>query len=302
VSGEGGGGPHGGGEAPRGGSAGNGGPGARRRRIVAGNWKMHLLGAAAAAYCAELRRGLAAADGSALTPASPDPGAGVQVVLFPSFPLIPAVVRDLAGSEVEVGGQDLHPAERGAHTGDVSAPQLADAGCRWALCGHSERRRDHGESDELIARKLAAAARHGLTPVLCVGETREQREAGETFAVLERQLRTGLASHPAAAGAAVALAAGTAAALVVVAYEPVWAIGTGLTASPETAQEAHDFLRRGICSATGVAAGGVTLLYGGSVTPANAAGLIAQPDVDGFLVGGASLDPGQFLAIIACSG
>jgi triosephosphate isomerase (TIM) len=262
----------------------SGGPVDRRRRIVAGNWKMHLLAAAAAGFCAELRRGLAASD----------PAARAEVVLFPSFPLIPAVVRELAGSEVEVGGQDLHPAERGAHTGDVSAPQLADAGCRWVLCGHSERRRDHGESDELIARKLAAAARHGLTPVLCVGETREQREAGETFAVLERQLRTGLAAHPAAAG--------TAAALVVVAYEPVWAIGTGLTASPETAQEAHDFLRRGICSATGAAAGGVTLLYGGSVTPANAAGLIAQPDVDGFLVGGASLDPGQFLAIIACSG
>jgi triosephosphate isomerase len=272
---------------------GPGGPGARRRRIVAGNWKMHLLGAAAADFCAELRRGLAPSDPAVANPAAPGRGARVQVVLFPSFPLIPAVVSELAGSEVEVGGQDLHPAERGAHTGDVSAPQLVDAGCRWVLCGHSERRRDHGESDELIASKLAAAARHGLTPVLCVGETREQREAGETFAVLERQLRTGLAPHPVAAGAAAAL---------VVAYEPVWAIGTGLTASPETAQEAHDFLRRGICAATGAPADEATLLYGGSVTPANAAGLIAQPDVDGFLVGGASLDPRQFLAIIACSG
>src|SRR5260370_242794 len=133
------------------------------------------------------------------------------------------------------------PAERGAHTGDVSAPQRAGAGCRWALCGHSERRRDHGESDELIGRKVAAAARHGLTPVLCVGETLEQREAGETFAVLERQLRTGLAAHPAAVGTAGALAAGTAAALVVLAYEPVWAIGTGLTARPETAPEGPPF-------------------------------------------------------------
>ncbi|HYL06151.1 MAG TPA: triose-phosphate isomerase, partial [Thermoanaerobaculia bacterium] len=218
-------------------------------------------------------------------------GGRVEVVLFPSFPLIPAVVRDLAGSEVEVGGQDLHPAERGAHTGDVSAPQLADAGCRWVLCGHSERRRDHGESDELIGRKVAAAARHGLTPVLCVGETPAQREAGETEAVICGQLQ-----------AVLDVIAADDVAKIVVAYEPVWAIGTGLTASPETAQEAHDFLRRGICSATGAAAGAVTLLYGGSATPANAAGLIAQPDVDGFLVGGASLDPGQFLAIIACSG
>jgi triosephosphate isomerase len=266
-----------------GGPGGSGGSGDGRRRIVAGNWKMHFLGAAAGEFCAELRRGLAASDA----------GGRAEVVLFPSFPLLPAVARALAGSRVEVGGQDVHPAERGAHTGDVSAPQLVDAGCRWVLCGHSERRRDHGESDELIARKLAAAAGHGLTPVLCVGETREQREAGETFAVLERQLVTGLAAHPATAGGAAAL---------IVAYEPVWAIGTGLTASPETAQEAHDFLRRGICAAIGAAADRVTLLYGGSVTPVNAAGLIAQPDVDGFLVGGASLDPRQFLAIIACSG
>jgi triosephosphate isomerase len=256
---------------------------ARRRRIVAGNWKMHLVSAAAAGFCRELRRGLAER--------RPEPGqaAGPEVILFPSFPLLPVVARELAGSEVAMGAQDLHPAERGAHTGDVSAPQLVDAGCRWVLCGHSERRRDHGESDELVARKVAAAARHALAPLLCVGETRDQREAGETFGVLARQVRSGLSSHP---GAPVA---------TVVAYEPVWAIGTGLTASPETAQEAHQFLRAEVAAATGENASAVTLLYGGSVTPANAAGLIAQPDVDGFLVGGASLDPLQFLAIIAGS-
>jgi triosephosphate isomerase len=265
-----------------------GSPSRRRRRtprIVAGNWKMHFVSAEAEGFCRELRRGLAER--------RPEPGhAGVpEVLLFPSFPLLPVVARELAGSEVALGAQDLHPAERGAHTGDVSAPQLVDAGCRWVLCGHSERRRDHAESDELVAQKVAAAARHGLVPLLCVGETREQREAGATFDVLARQVRSGLSSHP---GAPVPL---------VVAYEPVWAIGTGLTASPETAQEAHRFLRAEVGKAGGAGTGlePVTLLYGGSVTPANAAGLIAQPDVDGFLVGGASLDPVQFLAIIAGS-
>ncbi len=273
------------------GSAAEGGGG--RRRIVAGNWKMHLLSAEAARFCNELRRALDERPASPASPASPGNTVTApvpEVVLFPSFPLLPAVARELAGSTVTVGAQDLHPADRGAHTGDVSGPQLLDAGCRWALCGHSERRRDHGESDELVGLKVAAAARHGLTPLLCVGESREQRNAGETLAVLERQLRSGLAAHP---GPPVAL---------VIAYEPVWAIGTGLTASPETAQEVHRFLRAAACGAAGGDAAAVTLLYGGSVTPGNAAGLIAQPDVDGFLVGGASLDPRQFLAIIACSG
>jgi triosephosphate isomerase len=211
-----------------------------------------------------------------------------------------------------MGAQDLHPADRGAHTGDVSGPQLVDAGCGWVLCGHSERRRDHAESDELVARKAAAAARHGLTPLLCVGETREQREAGETLAVLERQVSKGLAplSPPALTTLSVegaAVAAGAVGSVgaprgLVIAYEPVWAIGTGLTASPETAEEAHRFLRATVSGLTGEEPAAVTLLYGGSVTAANAAGLIAQPDVDGFLVGGASLDPRQFLAIIACSG
>ena len=267
-----------------------GGPGGRRRRIVAGNWKMHLLSAAASGFCAELRRGLAGRD----------PAARAEVVLFPSFPLLPAAAAALAGSAVTLGAQDLHPADRGAHTGDVSGPQILDAGCRWVLCGHSERRRDHAESDELIARKVAAAIRHGLAPLLCVGETLEQREAGETLAVLERQLRSGLSLAPPSPAASAASAVIERAGLVI-AYEPVWAIGTGLTASPETAQEAHLFLRATAAGLAGEDAA-VTLLYGGSVTPANAAALIAQPDVDGFLVGGASLDPRQFLAIIACSG
>jgi triosephosphate isomerase len=260
--------------------------GDRSRPLVAANWKMNLLQAEAAVWCRSLRSDLAGRSGRA------------GVVVFPSFPLIPVVARELAGSDLSVGGQDLHPNDKGAHTGDVSAAQLADAGCTWALCGHSERRRDHGESDELVGKKAEAALRHGLQPMICLGETRDERRAGRTFEVLERQLRAALgplAHRPSPCA---------------LAYEPVWAIGTGETATPETAQEAHAFLRRllggvgdaGDVGDPGRAAEEVPILYGGSVTPDNAAGLIAQPDIDGFLVGGASLDPRNFLTIIRVSG
>jgi triosephosphate isomerase len=247
---------------------------AARPPLVAANWKMNLLRAQAEAYCGVLRQGAAGALRA------------VDAIVFPPFPLLPLVAAGLAGSEILVGGQDLHPEDSGAHTGDVSGPQLADAGCSWALCGHSERRRDHGESDDLVGRKVAAALRAGLTPMICVGETRDERHAGRTFEVLERQLTAALAHLAHLPGDRFA-----------VAYEPVWAIGTGETATAETAREAHRFLR-------GVLAGtGDHILYGGSVTPENAAGLIAQPDVDGFLVGGASLDPRRFLSIMAvCAG
>ncbi len=250
-----------------------------RRTLVAANWKMNLLQAEAAVWCRSLRNDLADSSGQA-----------AQVVVFPSFPLIPVVARELAGShpgDIAVGGQDLHPNDKGAHTGDVSGAQLADAGCTWALCGHSERRRDHGESDELVGKKAEAALRHGLTPMICVGETRDERHAGRTFEVLERQLRAALAVLTARP------------ARFALAYEPVWAIGTGETATPETAQEAHAFLRRLLGDAGDP---GVPILYGGSVTPDNAASLIAPPDIDGFLVGGASLDPRNFLTIIRVSG
>jgi triosephosphate isomerase len=243
-----------------------------RTPLVAANWKMHLLAGEARTFCAALRDGL--------------PAAGVEVALFPSFPLLPAVAEALAGSEVGLGGQDLHSEASGAHTGDVSGAQLADAGCGWVIVGHSERRRDHGEGDELVAAKLRAAARAGLRPILCLGETAEERRGGSTFAVLSRQLRAAL-PH---------LGEG------VVAYEPVWAIGTGDTATPQQAQEAHAFLRREAAGRLGPAAARLRLLYGGSVKPDNAGELAAQPDVDGFLVGGASLDAGKFLAIIrACA-
>jgi len=236
-----------------------------RSRIVAANWKMNLLQAEAAAHVRVL--------GGEELPA--------RVVVFPSFPLIPAVAAELQGSQIAVGGQDLHPEEKGAFTGDVSGAQLADAGCTWVLCGHSERRHGHGEGDDLVARKVAAALRHGLIPMICVGETRDERQAGETFRVLERQVRAAMEPLEDDAFA--------------LAYEPVWAIGTGETATPEIAQEAHRFIRS-------LLRWDVPILYGGSATPENVPSLIVQPDVDGFLVGGASLDPRKFLSIIRASG
>jgi triosephosphate isomerase len=248
--------------------------GLRWRPLVAANWKMHLLRADAEALCRRLREGLPAGD-------------GVEVVVFPSATLLAAAQATLAGSPIALGGQDVHPEDAGAYTGDLAASQLRDAGCVWALCGHSERRRYHGEDDRTIGRKMAAAARHGLRPLLCVGETAEERKRGATFEVLARQLRDALAEAPAAFD---------------VAYEPVWAIGTGATATPEIAQEAHAFLRRELEALGGAdQAAGTRLLYGGSVKADNAGALIAQDAIDGFLVGGASLDSAQFLTIIAAS-
>jgi triosephosphate isomerase len=244
-----------------------------RRPLVGGNWKMNLLAAEARNYVARFGR-LSVRE--------------AEVVLFPSFPLLPILARGLAGSPVALGGQDLHPETDGAHTGDVSGPQLVDAGCRWVLAGHSERRQDHHESDDLVAAKVAAAAEHGLTPLVCLGETGEERRSGRTFDVLERQLRAALSPAPDR---------------FELAYEPVWAIGTGDTATPEIAQEAHAFLRRSLRALCGeVVAQRCRILYGGSANPDNAADLIAQPDLDGFLVGGASLDPDRFLTIIRACG
>jgi triosephosphate isomerase len=243
-----------------------------RRAIFAANWKMNLRRADAESYVDRLRRDLPVA----LTG---------DVVLFPPFTLLPVLAERLAGSTIAWGGQDLHPDDSGAHTGDVSALHLADWGASWVLCGHSERRAEHGETDAQAAAKVAQAQRCGLTPLLCVGETAGEREAGRTEQVLRTQLGAAL---PSAGGGPWALA-----------YEPVWAIGTGRTATPDLAQEAHALLRGAVAERLGTAAAaGLRILYGGSVKPDNAADLFSRPDVDGFLVGGASLDPGSFLDII----
>lgn len=246
-----------------------------RRPLMAANWKMHHLRQDAARYCDDLRRRVAI-------------GAEADVVIFPSFTLLATVAEGLAGSTIAWGGQDLHEEDRGAHTGDISGEQLADLGCAWVLCGHSERRRDHGESDELVGRKAATARRFGLKPMICIGETAAERRAGRTEEILERQFRAAVEHRPEP---------------FALAYEPVWAIGTGETATPETAQEAHAFLRSLAGRVLGQEASNrLRILYGGSVKPANAASLIVQKDIDGFLVGGASLDPGSFSGIIGSSG
>ncbi len=279
-----------------------------RTPLAAANWKMHLLRDEARRYCETLRAG-----------ALPK---GVEAAIFPSYPLLPTVVEALAGSGVGVGAQDLHFEDAGAHTGDVSGAQIQDAGCGWVIVGHSERRRDHDEDDALVARKLAAALRHGLRPIVCLGETREERRAERTFEVLDRQLAAVLAGGwgrplplegqgdggtgvegDAGEGVGWGAAAGSARGGGVLAYEPVWAIGTGDVATPEEAQETHAFLRqRAAALGSPALAARLRILYGGSVKPDNAAELAAQPDVDGFLVGGASLDAGKFLAIIHACG
>lgn len=244
-----------------------------RRPLVAANWKMNLLRDEARRLCSDLAAELR------------DPPA--DIVIFPSATLIDVVITALGELPVAVGGQDVHSEAAGAFTGDLAAAQLRDAGCTWALCGHSERRRDHGETDQLVGLKAARARSIGLEPLVCVGETREDRESGRTFEVLVRQLD----------GLFGALDSG-----FTLAYEPVWAIGTGLSATPALAAETHEFLRSELDRRLGVAhAASIRILYGGSVTPENCVALSAAPAIDGFLVGGASLDSRKFLTIIAGS-
>ena len=253
-----------------------------RRRIVAGNWKMHGTGA----VLGELVAGLAEPP---VEVASPVP----EVIVFPPYPYLSMTKRVLAehsrqGSiAVQLGAQDVCEHPDGAHTGEVSASMLADCGCSHVLVGHSERRASAGETDAKVAARFARAAATALIPVLCVGETLQEREAGATEDVVLRQLgavveRCGVAGFENA----------------VLAYEPVWAIGTGHTATPEQAQEVHAILRDAIARADAKIANGLRILYGGSVKGGNAASLFAQPDVDGGLVGGASLDLQDFWRII----
>lgn len=246
-----------------------------RKPIVAGNWKMNHLAQDAVRF------------GRTLSASTAFWG-GVEVVVFPPATLIMLLQRILLGTGIGLGGQTCHHAESGAFTGELSAAMLKDAGCSHVLVGHSERRRLFGESDRDVERKLRAAFEAGLRPVLCVGETEEQRLAGRTEDVVAEQLRV-VASIP----------------LdwigdLVLAYEPVWAIGTGRTATPEQAQEAHSFLRSRLAGHHGPDVAQATrILYGGSVSTANFRTLLAQPDVDGGLVGGASLGADGFLELVS---
>jgi len=261
-----------------------------RRPFVAGNWKMNTDLAAGRELAIGLR--------SALNPHPP----GVDVAVCPPFPYLAAIAESIRGSSIQLGAQNMYFETNGAFTGEVSGPMLRDVGCAFCILGHSERRHTigsvgpggavHGEDDALINRKLKAAFAHGLTPILCVGETLAERESNQTERVLDRQVRGGFAGVPAIQ-----------AARTVVAYEPVWAIGTGRNATPAQAQEAHAFIRRLIETLyDAYTAADLRLLYGGSVKASNAAELIGQPDVDGALVGGASLNAGDFAAIVQAAG
>ncbi|MBL3573068.1 triose-phosphate isomerase [Rhodovulum sulfidophilum] len=243
-----------------------------RRKLAAGNWKMN---------------GLSGSLGEAVALAATHSAPGVDILLCPPTTLLDRMADAVHGSKVAVGGQDCHPAVSGAHTGDISAEMLADAGAGYVILGHSERRADHGESDALIRAKTEAALAAGLAAVVCVGETEAQRDAGETLAVVGAQLAGSLPDD------------GVTGDSVVVAYEPVWAIGTGRVPTLEQIAEVHDSLRAALNARYGAAADAIRLLYGGSVKPGNAAEIFATSNVDGALVGGASLTAADFSAIIA---
>jgi triosephosphate isomerase len=244
-----------------------------RRKIVAGNWKMHGSLSENQALLSGVAKGAAALG-------------DVDAVVCVPFPYLPQTRELLAGSRVHWGAQDASEHAKGAYTGEVSAAMLAEFACRYAIVGHSERRSYHHEDDALVSRKALAVLGAGITPIVCVGETLEERESGRTEAVVGRQID------------AVADALGMERlGRCVVAYEPVWAIGTGRTATPAQAQEVHGFLRGRLAGRDAGVAAGLRLLYGGSVKGSNAAELFGQTDVDGGLVGGASLNADEFLAI-----
>ncbi len=246
-----------------------------RRKFVCGNWKMHRTAAEARALVREVR---AAVEG--LTER-------VDVAVAPPFTALHAAAEELAGSRIGLGAQNLHFETQGAFTGEVSAPMLVEAGCRFVLVGHSERRQLFGETDEGVRKKTKAALAAGLHPIVCVGETLPERESGRTLEVVGRQVRAALAGlTPAEVGA------------LTLAYEPVWAIGTGKTATAAQAQEVHAAVRAILRELAPAAAEVVRIQYGGSVKPENAAELMAQPDVDGALVGGASLKAPDFSQIV----
>jgi len=247
-----------------------------RRPVLAGNWKMYKTATQAGQLASELRKGA----GDVLE--------GREVVVAPPFTAIPVVAEALRGSGIGLAAQNMHHQVEGAFTGEVSPAMLRDAGCSHVILGHSERRQFFGETDDGVARKAEAALAHGLTPIVCVGESLTEREAGRTLEVVERQTARALLGL-----------SGDRVAGILVAYEPVWAIGTGKVATPEQAQEVHAFIRGLVARSQGEPASqAVRILYGGSVKPDNIAALMSQADIDGALVGGASLAADSFLKIV----
>jgi triosephosphate isomerase len=247
-----------------------------RTKMIAGNWKMHKTLAEARDLAREIVQGVGRET-------------RVEVVLAPPYTALTAVAAEISGSKVKLCAQDTFWEEKGAFTGAIAPGMLADAGCTHVIVGHSERRQHFGDDDEAVNRKVHAALAAGLKPIMCVGETLAEREDGKTFAVVETQVLNGLAGFPVSEHER-----------LVIAYEPVWAIGTGKTATPDQAQEVHRLIRQLLADTLGTA--DIRILYGGSVTPDNAATLMAEPDLDGALVGGASLKAASFLGIIAATG
>jgi len=246
-----------------------------RTPLIAGNWKMNLSHSQAVALARDL---------AALTSGL----ANVEIAVCPSYVYLEAVRQALQGSAIGLGAQNMHAEPKGAFTGEISAAMLLDLGCKYVILGHSERRHGMGETDEVVNKKLVAALKAGLKPILCVGELLSERDAGQTHAVIEKQLTGSLANISAEQLAASVLA-----------YEPVWAIGTGRTASPEQAEEVHSRIRTWLAAHYNAAtADSVRILYGGSVTADKSLALFAQPNIDGGLVGGASLQAPEFTQII----
>jgi len=246
-----------------------------RQKFVCGNWKMHKTVAEAVALVQELRAALG------------DAASKVQVAVAPPFTALHAAAQAAKGTGIEVAAQDVYWEKQGAFTGEVSAPMLAEVGCQHGIVGHSERRQLFGETDDTVRRKVVALLAAGVRPIVCVGETLQEREAGRTLEVVERQVRQGLAGVSAEDLGRITIA-----------YEPVWAIGTGRTATSAQAQEVHLAIRNLLRQIGAPVADAIRIQYGGSVKPENAAELMAQPDVDGALVGGASLKAQDFVAIV----
>lgn len=243
-----------------------------RRPLIAGNWKMNQGGAGAAALAGDVAR-------------RTSEFSAVDVLVSPPFTALTSVVQELSGKKVEVAAQNMHAKDSGAFTGEVSAPMILETGARWVIIGHSERRQYFAETDKTVGEKVVTALAKKLRPIVCIGETLEQREQGKTLAVIGTQLDAFaklLAQDPGYG---------------VVAYEPVWAIGTGKVATPEQAQEVHAAIRAGLAKVSAEVAAKTRILYGGSVKASNAAGLLGQADIDGALVGGAALDAADFAGI-----